>query len=277
MDDDFQLFSSIRYDPVLFQVPSSNLSHAGWNWTNASALYMLDYHRDRMLRGAAHWGWDAAVEVLKGDSSLKELAETISRSIGDNNQHAMKVRIAITKEGKLSVSCGPVPPTTLANLFPERLPSPGEARNDEPAEPVPSKHPAYTVLVDGPETARSEHTHFKTTKRTAYDGARQRAQINLPDQKEVLIVSEADGAVMEGSITTPYFWRGGRWVTPAVCSEYSAETGSGGQNGTSRRWALERYAVGTDTRQARHSQNTGGSPSKTPFWLTRWWMVKNAG
>jgi 4-amino-4-deoxychorismate lyase len=279
MDDDFQLFSSLRYDPALLQVSSHNLSHAGWNWANLSALYMLDYHRDRMLKAAAHWGWDAAVEVLEGDSGLKELGEAILRSIGDNKQQAMKVRIAITKEGKLAVSYGPVPPTALGNLFPERLPSPEEVQNDEPTGLVPSKHPVYTVLVDGPKTARSEHTHFKTTKRTAYDGARQRAQINLPDKKEVLIVNEADGAVMEGSITTPYFWRGGRWVTPAVSSEYSAEKGSGGQNGTSRRWALERYVAGTwiSGLQVRHSQNTGGSPSKIPFWPTRWWMVKNAG
>lgn len=243
MEDDFQLFSSLRYDPALLQIPSRNLNHAGWNWVNSSALYMLDYHRDRMLRAAAHWGWDAAVKVLEGDSGLKELGDTILKSIGDDKQHAMRVRIAITKEGKLSVGCGSVPPTTLANLFPERLPSPGEAQDSHPTENIPPTSPVYTVLVDGPETTRSEHTHFKTTKRTAYDGARQRAQINLPDMKEVLIVSEADGAVMEGSIATPYFWSKGRWVTPSVSNEYSAEKGSGGQNGTSRRWALERFVT----------------------------------
>lgn len=37
---------------------------------------------------------------------------------------------------------------------------------------------------------------------------------------------------MEGSITTPYFWRGERWVTPSA--------DSGGNLGTTRRWALER-------------------------------------
>ena len=36
---------------------------------------------------------------------------------------------------------------------------------------------------------------------------------------------------MEGSITTPYFFRGGEWVTPPAAD--------GGNVGTTRRWALE--------------------------------------
>jgi hypothetical protein len=73
-----------------------------------------------------------------------------------------------------------------------------------------------------------------------YNMARQRAHINLPDKKEVLLVNEDDGSIMEGSMTTPYFWRDGRWVTPPVSQRYSPKSGSGGQDGTSRRWALER-------------------------------------
>ena len=40
------------------------------------------------------------------------------------------------------------------------------------------------------------------------------------------------GEVMEGTLTTPYFWREGGWVTP--------REGCGGNRGTTRRWALER-------------------------------------
>jgi 4-amino-4-deoxychorismate lyase len=238
MEDDFQIFSSLRYDPVLLEVPARNISHAGWNRAHTSPLYMLDYHRDRMLKAASHWGWDAAIEVLAGDSGLKRLAESIMDHIDDKSV-PHKVRVAITKDGELSITSGPVPPTTLANLFPAKLPPPDEVPDSDSGEYVPSTANGYQVLVDGPQTARSEHTHFKTTKRAHYDGARQRAQISLPDKKEVLIVNAADGNVMEGSVTTPYFWRDGRWVTPAVSREYSPNEGSGGQNGTSRRWALE--------------------------------------
>ncbi|KAL1837236.1 hypothetical protein VTJ49DRAFT_4095 [Mycothermus thermophilus] len=240
MEDDFQVFSSLRYDPALLEVPARNLSHAGWNWTTSSPLYMLDYHRDRMLRAAAHWGWDAAVELLFGEAGLKRLEERIMDHIGENEPSPQKVRVAITRHGQLFISCGPVPTTTLANLFPTQLPSPDQSPSDDPNDFVPSTAHGYQILVDGPHTARSEHTYFKTTKRAPYDGARQRAQISLPDKKEVLIVNAVDGSVMEGSITTPYFWRDGRWVTPVVSREYSADEGSGGQNGTSRRWALER-------------------------------------
>ncbi|KAH6840748.1 aminotransferase [Chaetomium sp. MPI-CAGE-AT-0009] len=240
MDDDFQLFTSLRYDPTLLQVSTSKLSYAGWNWTNSSPLYMLDYHRDRMLRAAAHWGWNTAVEVLRGDPGLKRLVELAESSIGGDQQSPLRVRIAIARDGELSITTGPVPETTLANLFPETLPPPGGAEHDGTDQGIPSKLPGYEILVDTPMTTRSEYTHFKTTKRVVYDGARQRAQINLTDKKEVLIINEADGAVMEGSTTTPYFWRDGRWVTPAVSKEYSLKDGSGGQSGTSRRWALER-------------------------------------
>jgi hypothetical protein len=240
MDADFQLFTSLRYDPALLQVPVK-LNHAGWNSVNSSPLYMLDYHRDRMLQAATHWGWDAAIEVLQGDSGLNRLVELVENNIGGDQRSSLRVKIAITKDGELSVITGPVPETTLANLFPESLPPPEGVEDNGTVQGIPSKLPAYEILVDTPVTARSEYTHFKTTKRAAYDGARQRAQISLTDLKEVLIINEANGAVMEGSMTTPYFWRYDRWVTPAVSNEYSLEDGSGGQNGTSRRWALERF------------------------------------
>jgi hypothetical protein len=242
MADDFQLFTSLRYDPLLLEVPARGLEHAGWNYANKSALYMLDYHRDRMLRAATHWSWDAAVRALEGESGLKHLEETVLNHVGDRQQQSpLRVRVAINRDGEMSVISGPVPELTLGNLFPARLPSPDGDQDSEVEANIPSTSPAFQVLVDGPETNRSEFTHFKTTKREAYDSARQRAQLNLADKKEVLIVNKTDGSVMEGSLTTVYFWRDGKWVTPAVSPEYSQLKGSGGQNGTSRRWALERY------------------------------------
>lgn len=108
---------------------------------------------------------------------------------------------------------------------------------------------------------RSEFTHFKTTSRGMYDAARLAAGIGAPHPAitggpsaisepprsagpaEVLIVDGASTAgpvVMECSASTPYFWRAGRWVTPPVARRYDPGRGSGGQDGTTRRWALER-------------------------------------
>ena len=67
-----------------------------------------------------------------------------------------------------------------------------------------------------------------------YDAARAQSLATAADV-EVLVVNER-GEVMEGSLTTPYFWREGRWLTP--------REGCGGNRGTTRRWALERgFAV----------------------------------
>lgn len=245
MADDFQLISSLRYDPTLVQVPTAGLRHAGWNWAKASLLYLLDYHRDRMLRAATHFGWDAAVEILSGEAGLRRLRDRIMASVGEDQRSSMKVRVSITRQGELGISTTPVPGTPFANLFPERLPPPEWAAESKPGSHIPSKDPVYEILVDDLKATCSEHTHFKTTKRDVYNRARQRAQLGLHDRKEVLLVSDAEGAVMEASTSTPYFWRGGRWVTPPVSPEYSLGTGSGGQAGTSRRWALERYGNGT--------------------------------
>jgi branched-subunit amino acid aminotransferase/4-amino-4-deoxychorismate lyase len=65
-----------------------------------------------------------------------------------------------------------------------------------------------------------------------YDNARKNVGIkNMSEKREVLIISES-GEIMEGSLTSVYFWREGKWVTPGL--------DSGGQAGTTRRWALDK-------------------------------------
>ncbi|KAK0651545.1 aspartic peptidase domain-containing protein [Cercophora newfieldiana] len=242
MDADFQFFSSLRYDPSLRDVPNSSFTHAGWNHINTSPLYMLDYHRDRMLRAATYWGWSEAIATLSGDAGLKQLETFILRNIGDESQQTpLRVKVTVSKDGNMSVITGPVPQTTLSNLYPQRFPAPGHPFDDTAAEShLPSKTPEYEVVIADLRTRPSEYTHFKTTKREMYDTARERAHINLLDKKEVLIINEEDGSIMEGSTTTPYLWRDGKWVTPIVSRDYRPKSDSGGQDGTSRRWALER-------------------------------------
>lgn len=253
-DIPFQLFTSLRYDRALLNTPQKR---AWWNFENVSSLYMLDYHRDRMLRAAKHWGWNPAVEALTGEAGLKRLSDLVARAVADKPDGPLRVKVTITKEGELACETSATPATGLANLFPSRLPPPpeaaeeGKADTDDEGGAAPCKQPRYDVMVDAARTARSEYTHFKTTRRAMYDEARSRAGIQASDAKEVLIVNGDDGSIMEGSTTTPYFWREGRWVTPKVSPGFSATAGSGGQDGTTRRWALERYII--------QSQPTGGT------------------
>jgi branched-subunit amino acid aminotransferase/4-amino-4-deoxychorismate lyase len=94
----------------------------------------------------------------------------------------------------------------------------------------------YEIWVDTHPTKQdSQHTSFKTSHRPAYTLARTRTLPDAGDYTQEVLLWNASGLITEGSVLTPYFYRGGKWVTPAVASE-----GHGGQRGTSRRWALER-------------------------------------
>jgi len=65
-----------------------------------------------------------------------------------------------------------------------------------------------------------------------YDDARRR--VSIPDMQrtaEALMYNDV-GEMSEGSLTSIYFFRGGTWVTPPLAS--------GGQEGTTRRWALNK-------------------------------------
>lgn len=236
MSQQFELFTSLRRDEGLKKIPESGPENAGFNYARASPCYMLDYHRDRMLRGATHWNWTAAIAVLQGGEGLQRLGDLIESTIAGKGDPLL-VKVLLTRDGHLSCQSLVVPAVPPVNLFPKRFPPPGASLT----EGDPSQDNVFEIVVDAETTARSEYTHFKTTKRAMYDGARARAGMAPKDKKEVLLVNHKDGSIMEGSITTPWFWRDGRWVTPPVPSPFSLEEGTGGQDGTTRRWALERY------------------------------------
>ncbi|KAL7897569.1 aminotransferase [Trichoderma sp. SZMC 28014] len=232
MADIFSLFTSLRYDPGLLEVPSKGIDYAGWNAANKSPFYMLDYHRDRMLRAATHWKWDEAINVLAGQKGLDTLTKLADKFIGPSQETALRFKILVSRDGVVSFEKNNVAPVPTENLFPLRLPQPGSPSTSGEAK----KTPCWTVAPDEFQTTASEYTHFKTTKREMYDSARERLAIAPTDEREVLLVNKHDGSIMEGSLFTPYFWRDGQWVTPPV----SLSTGGGGQDGVSRRWALER-------------------------------------
>ncbi|KAH6604648.1 hypothetical protein Trco_006355 [Trichoderma cornu-damae] len=236
MADGFSLFTSLRYDVGLLQVPSKGIDYAGWNTANKSPFYMLDYHRDRMLRAAAHWSCTNAVNLLSGEEGLETLARLAEEFIGPSQKTALRLKILVSREGVVGFEKYATAPVGIENLFPRRLPSPGSPSTPHEARKV----PCWTVVLDDGQTAASEYTHFKTTKREMYDSARERLGITPTDDREVLLINRDDGFIMEGSLTTPYFWRDGRWVTPPVSAAFGLGAGSGGQDGTSRRWALER-------------------------------------
>lgn len=236
MADEFSIFTSIRFDLELKTVPGTGFKHAGWNHDHESPLYMLDFHRDRLLRAATHWQWQPVIDKLSGDEGLRNLAQGCVDAVGPDQGSPLRLRIVIRSDGSIDFHKFNTMPMPLQNLLPTRLPDQGLSPQSTEAQQI----APFILLLDDTTISRSEYTHFKTTKRAMYDAARQRAGIEVGQKKEVLILNNEDGTVMEASITTPYFWRDGKWVTPPVAANYSTVDGSGGQDDTSRRYALEK-------------------------------------
>jgi 4-amino-4-deoxychorismate lyase len=182
----------------------------------------------------------------------------------------------------MKVEFSPVPKVSLEALFPSTLdlpsdgdeeeellktfqPSPltGGALNMGPTDfqPVPpptaskshsSLKPSYSILLDSQPTSYNAHTIFKTTHRAHYDSSRSRILGQNPSSglAEEVLLYNTSAQIMEGSLTTPYFFRNGRWVTPPVW-----EDNHGGQRGTTRRYALEKELCITEAVSVKSLKN----------------------
>lgn len=239
MAPQFHLLTTPRYDKQLLQARELPGGYAGWNFYQESPIYMWDYHHKRLLKGAKYFGWKDAVQALETHLDVDRFAKEIDSFVGPCPETPLRLRILLSPEGSVHMEKYDISATGLENLFPQSF---HQASGPAPSETErgPKTTPMYTLVVDRERTKSSVHTRFKTTLRDVYDAARQRAQLTPAENVEVLLVNEDNGHVMEGSITTPYFFRGGRWVTPPVPRELSDVEGSGGQDGVSRRWALDR-------------------------------------
>jgi len=247
-DPDFQLFSSLRYDPLLLSV-AINTEHWDGNLNPPNPFYMLPFHRDRILQATKRFGWAEAASKIQGPSGLSNLLKRLEEKIDIQSPTPLRVRILLDHNGNIAIEPTPVAPVSEFNLFPHRIPPP-PARSEKKLEVSPLTGGAlmlgdgdfvygdplvgdiYDVIPDKTRIPPSPYTTYKTTSRGMYEDARQRIDIKAGENKEVLIVSDKDGEIMEGSLTTVYFWRDGKWTTPPVAS--------GGQAGTTRRWALEK-------------------------------------
>ncbi len=243
----YELFTSLRYDPALLSLPA-NVESWPVPAPPAAPYYMLPLHLARLLEAARHFGWGRAVDVLDGPHALANLWRELDAQVDTHAATPLGLKVVVDHGGAIRVETRSAPAVAIESLFPRRLPPP---RGAAAAPPTVSSRtggalmagdegvsgdakrvePALDVRVDSSRTAPSDYTSYKTTRRAMYNDARERAMASAEVGREVLLVSETDGAIMEGSVTSIFFWRDGRWVTPA--------TASGGQTGTTRRWALE--------------------------------------
>lgn len=243
-ETDFQLFTSLRFDPVLTDCNENSKLALG-----PSPYYMLSHHRDRMLQAAQHFQWPKAIAKISGTEGLAYITNELETAISSSQTRPLRVKTLLDQNGTITIEASEAAEVPLENLFPVRLPSPkaseikvspltGGAMILGPGEEVsghgdPKQKSTWTVSPDLAKTTPSPFTSYKTTSRDMYTNARTRVGIeSVTEPREVLIISESDDEIMEGSMTSVFFWRNGRWVTPPVSS--------GGQVGTTRRWLLEK-------------------------------------
>ncbi|KAH6674193.1 aminodeoxychorismate lyase [Halenospora varia] len=245
---DFQLFSSLRYDPLLCNLP---INTETWESDSKvpSPFYMLPYHRNRMLQAAEHFGWTTAADKIRGPAGFNHLVEKLNEAIDASTSTPLRVRTLLNYDGSIIVEPSPAPQVSEFNLYPARIPPPKGSQLEAEVSPLtggalslgnsdaihgdPPRDNPFIVLPDTVKTVPSPFTSYKTTSRDMYMSGRERVGIqDMAEKKEVLILSTKYGEIMEGSLTSPYFWRDGKWVTPNIAS--------GGQIGTTRRWALDK-------------------------------------
>ncbi|GME25697.1 Aminodeoxychorismate lyase [Neofusicoccum parvum] len=300
----FSLFTSLRHDPALRSSPENSSDVV--SFSPSSPFYMLRYHRDRMLEAAQHFEWAAVASKLADGKELESLLDQeveAWKSKNDDRASPLKVRVLFNQSGEMQTDITPTPPIPLHSLYPPTFspvpPTPPPAKpftpspktggalalgpDDSLASPKQPAATAWILTVDTAPTPTSPHTLLKTTRRAHYDAARARSVPDAPappGRLHEVLLWNAVGEMTEGSFTSAYFSRGGRWVTPPVgvpanvgtdegegmasksgdaapdagegelrepfagrwghsIRSPKAVAGSGGQRGTTRRWALK--------------------------------------
>lgn len=240
MVESFQIISTIRFDPEL---PTYTLPYGPSDaQPEDSPYYLLPFHFDRVLTAARDFGWTEAVARLNCDSDAKaniaSFEKILDADIPDRTR-AWRLRVLLHRSGNLTVE--KVPTTSFSEhllLIPTTI-----ARETKPtfqsllgSNPSAGSLPIWTLRADTHPTTPSLFTRHKTTARDMYTAARERVEILSPSDPVEVLVYNLNGEVMEGSITTVYFRRpssrgDSEWVTPPLSS--------GGNNATTRRYALE--------------------------------------
>lgn len=211
-DENFHVFTTFRLDGNLL----SDAAHTTLCDGHKSDVYLLPYHFDRLKTAAATMnGFRVPEAMISLEAFEQEIHRAVEHSRSEESKEAgvRRGKVSWWPSGRLEITTLPVP-RSFPNLLPTCL--------DELPDPL------WTVVLDDRPTNADVYTEIKTSYRTAYNRARQSAGIDLKSNKEVLLYND-NGEVMDGSITTAYFYRDNRWVTPE----------SGSLKGITRRFALE--------------------------------------
>jgi len=186
--------------------------------------FPFSLHRDRLADSAEAFGWRSVAVWLSGPTGTQFLLNRIASGISSKPisvATSFKVRLTISRDGEVEFDYAELPLTSSMDL--------PQALFLDSCLPQRCK-----VLLDYEPTEPSLLTRHKTTARVSYDAARERVGVTkvTADAGEVLLFNH-ESRIMEASLSTPYFLREGRWVTPPLSS--------GGNDGVTRRVALAKH------------------------------------
>ena len=80
-EEEYQLFSSLRYDPQLGSAVDRGALEPEGQLPTSKNFYMLGFHRDRMLSAAKHFQWEAAVAAISGVEGLLRLERALANAL----------------------------------------------------------------------------------------------------------------------------------------------------------------------------------------------------
>jgi para-aminobenzoate synthetase/4-amino-4-deoxychorismate lyase len=145
--------------------------------TPAEGPRNLDRHLARMADSAAWFGYR-----FDRDAVLAAVLAAVRDRTG-----SARVRVLLARDGRVSVECGPLPPT--------------------------ADRPVLLALDDDPVDSSSPWLQHKTTRREVYETRARRH----PGADDVVLVNER-GEVTETTVATLAVRLGGRWWTPPTTS-----------------------------------------------------------
>src|SRR5580658_6232586 len=101
---DFQLFTSLRYDPLLTSLPANTSS---WPTSIPSAqstkicspFYMASLHRDRILQAAEHFNWTLAADKIRGPDGFSSFLRKLNEAIDVTSPQPLRVRVLLSHNG----------------------------------------------------------------------------------------------------------------------------------------------------------------------------------
>ena len=188
--------------------------------------YNISLHRNRLIAAAQAFNLHQVHSVLVQDINCKQLIESVERHLTDRKNTKKgwtKIKLCIYADVRLHIESTNIHPMDEQDPFPQ----PPDFNTI-----FSSTSSAYCRLrLDTQSVSPSLFSRHKTSERSQYNRARKAAGIehDSPCVSEVLLFNP-NSEISECSLSTPYFQRRGRWVTPPLSS--------GGNAGVSRSMAI---------------------------------------